>query len=126
MNAFSRDGDSGKFADICANEILERMGSSTWLITEGVLDANLRVAAAARGQELHIIAIMDRSEQKNVAYCNRLADLIEEKGVTAGKKTKEDLAFTLRELGLLSFLKMWFGNDPDIVDKVKTVGWPDF
>ena len=126
VNAFSRDGDSGKFADICANEILERMGSSTWLITEGVLDANLRVAAAARGQELHIIAIMDRSEQKNVAYCNRLADLIEEKGVTAGKKTKEDLAFTLRELGLLSFLKMWFGNDPDIVDKVKTVGWPDF
>ena len=126
VNAFSRDGDSGKFADVCANEILDRMGESTWLITEGVLDANLRVAAAARGQELHIIAIKDRSEQKNVAYCNRLADLIEEKGVTAGKKTKEDLAFTLRELGLLSFLKMWFGNDPDIVTKVKTVGWPDF
>ena len=126
VNAFSRDGDSGKFADVCANEILDRMGPCTWLITEGVLDANLRVAAVARGQELNIIAIKDRSEQKNAAYCNRLAELVKEKGVTAGKKTSDDLAFTLRELGLLSFLKMWFGNDPDIMNTVRTVGWSDF
>ncbi len=126
VNAFSRDGDSGIFADVCANEILDRMGPCTWLVTEGELDANLRVAAVARGQELHIITIGDRNEQKNAVYCNRLADLVKETGVTAGKKTSDDLAFTLRELGLLSFLKTWFGNDPDIMNKIRTVGWPDF
>ncbi len=119
-------GASLEPADVCANEILDRMGPCTWLITEGVLDANLREAAAARGQELNIITIKDRDEQQNKAYCNWLADQIEKKGLSAGKKTSDDLAFTLRELGLLTFLKTWFGNDPDIMNKVRTVGWPDF
>ena len=140
VNALSRDGDHGAFADVCANEMLDRMGPCTWLITDGMstdgmsdtvstdgmLDANLRVAAAARGQELNIICIKDRSEEKNKAYCRLIADMIEKKGVSAGKKTSSDLAFTLRELGMLPFLRMWFGNDPDIMNKVVTVGRSDF
>ena len=135
VNAFSRDGESGAFADMCANEVLDRMGTRTWLITDGMsdanftdgmLDANLRVAAAARGQELNIICIKLRSEAEYKAYCKRIADLIEAKDVTAGVKSSHDLAFTLRELGMMEFLKMWFGNDPDIAKKVMTVGRPDF
>ncbi len=135
VNAFSRDGDRGAFADICANEVLDRMGKRTWLITDGMLDANftdgmldahLRVAAAARGQELNIICIKLRKEAEYKAYCKRIADLIEEKGLTAGGKTSADLAFTLRELGMMEFLKLWFGNDPDIMNTVVTFGRPDF
>ncbi len=135
VNALSRDGDRGAFADACANEVLNRLGSRTWLITDGMsdanftdgmLDANLRVAAAARGQELNIICIKLRKEAEYKAYCSRIADLIEEKGVAAGPKTSRDLAFILRELGMMEFLKMWFGNDPDVVKKVMTVGRPDF
>ena len=35
VNAFSRESDRGAFADSCANELLDRMGSRTWLITDG-------------------------------------------------------------------------------------------
>ena len=141
VNAFSRDGDCGAFADVCANEILDCMGTRTWLITDGrsvenlplsenfrdgVLDANLRVAAAARGQELNIICIKSVTEAKNKDYCNRLAALVEKKRISAGEKTPADLAFILREQGLAGFLKMWFSNDPDIMKKVATFGRPDF
>ncbi len=140
---FSFMGERDAYLKICANEILDRMGTRTWLITDGfqhaqggraalyqrgggLLDKYLLNAAKARGKELHIITIGDRNEQDYAAYCNRLADLVMEKNVTAGKKTSDDLAFTLRELGLLSFLKTWFRNDPDIASKVAVMGWPDF
>ena len=98
VNAFSRDGENGAFADVCANELLDRLGTRTWLITDGqvgsqltdgLLDAHLRVAAAARGQELNIICIKALKESEYKAYCRQLADLVEKKGVTAGEKTSD-------------------------------------
>ena len=135
VNAFSREGDRGAFADACANELLDRLGDRTWLITDGqagsqftdgLLDAHLRVAAAARGQELNIICIKLRKESEYKAYCKQIADLIEEKKLSAGDKKGEDLSFTLRELGMMEFLKMWFRNDPDITKHVAVFGRPDF
>ena len=126
VNAFSREGDGGAFADACANELLDRMGSRTWLITDGQLDAHLRVAASARGQELNIICIKPRKESEYKAYCKQIADIVEDKRLSAGEKTDKDLSFTLRELGMVEFLKMWFKNDSDIVRHVAVFGWPDF
>ena len=126
VNAFSRDGENGAFADACANELLDRMGTRTWLITDGLLDPHLRVAAAARGQELNIICIKALKEADYKAYCRQIADLIEEKGVSAGEKKSGDLAFTLRELGMVEFLKMWFSSDPDITKEVAVFRLPDF
>ena len=126
VNAFSRDGENGAFADVCANELLDRMGTRTWLITDGLLDAHLRVAAAARGQELNIICIKALKESEYKAYCRQLADLVEKKGVTAGEKTSGDLAFSLRELGMVDFLKTWFSSDPDITKKVAVLRMSDF
>lgn len=126
VNAFSREGDRGAFADICANEVLDRMGTRTWLITDGLLDAHLRVAASVRGQELNIICIKALKEAEYKAYCRQIADLIEAKGLSAGAKKSADLAFTLRELGMVEFLKMWFGSDPNIVKEVAVFRMSDF
>lgn len=135
VNAFSRESERGAFADVCANELLDRLGTRTWLITDGqtgsqltdgLLDAHLRVAAAARGQELNIICIKLRKESEYKAYCKQIADLIEEKKLSAGDKTSNDLSFTLRELGMMEFLKMWFRHDPDITKHVAVFGRPDF
>ena len=122
---FKFAGANKAFADACANEVLDRMGPRTWLITDDLLDKALRKAAVARGQELNIICIKLRSEAECKAYCNRLADLVAEKKLTAGGKSNADLVFTLRELGLLPFLKVWFKNDPNIMNEVMTIGWPD-
>ena len=112
VNAFSREGDRGEFADACANELLDRLGTRTWLITDGQLDAHLRVAAAARRQELNIICIKPRKESEYKAYCKQIADLLEEKKISA--------------LGMVEFLKMWFKNDSEITKHVAVFGWPDF
>ena len=126
VSTFGREGDRGEFADVCANEILNRMGERTWLITDGLLDAHLRLAAAARRQELNIICIKGRKENEYNAYCRQLADLVVAKGVTAGDKTTERLAFTLRELGMVEFLKSWFMSDPDVSKKISIFRMPDF
>ncbi|MBR4615131.1 MAG: tetratricopeptide repeat protein, partial [Kiritimatiellae bacterium] len=45
---------------------------------------------------------------------------------TEDAELRDDLSFKLKELGLLDFLKKWFKSDPDIMEKVAVVGWPDF
>ena len=76
VSAFGREGDRGEFADVCANEILDRMGDRKWLITDGLLDSHLRLAAAARRQEVNIVCIKARKESEYNAYCRQLADLV--------------------------------------------------
>ena len=127
VNAFSRDGDGGAFADACANEMLDRMGTRTWLITDGSLDAHLSVAAASRDKELHIICFKGRREAEDKAYRDMIADLVEANKVRMEDADMiADLSFKLKEQGLLEFLKKWFKSDPDIMEKVAVVGWPDF
>ena len=119
-------GGANKPENVCANELLDRMGTRTWLITDGLLDEHLRVAAKARGQELNIICLKFRKEFERKAYCKQVADLIEATNLTAGEKSSKDLSFTLRELGMVDFLKMWFKNDSDITKHVAVFGQPDF
>ena len=126
VGAFSRDGERGAFADACANEIIDRMGERTWLVTDGLLDAHLRIAAAARNKELNIVCIKERKETEYKAYCKQLADLVVAKKISAGDKTPERLSFILRELGMVEFLKAWFASDPDVAKKVSVFRMPDF
>ena len=126
VNTFSRDGDSGVFADRFAGEMLDRMGDRTWLITDGLLDAHLSVAAAARGRELHIISIKERKEKEDKVYRDTINDLVTNKVLTADADLIKDLSFKLTEQNLVEFLKTWFKSDPDITSKVAVAGWPDF
>ncbi len=138
VNAFSRDGDSGAFADRCATEILDHMGTRTWLITDGVivrrdpqlidglLDAHLRVAAKARGQDLHIICLKPRKDSEDKAYRKMITGLVTNKVLTADADLIENLSFKLKEQNLGEFLKTWFKSDPNIKEKVAIVGRPDF
>jgi len=126
VNTFSRDGDSGAFADRVAGEMLDRMGTRTWLITDGSLDAHLSVAAAARGQELNIVSIKSRSDAEDRAYRDRLNCLVTNGTLKADAPLIEEVSFKLREQNLAEFLKKWFKSDPDIASKVAVAGWPDF
>ena len=126
VNASRLDGDSGAFADACANEMLDRLGSRTWLITDGSLDAHLSVAAATRGKELHILCIKERKDTEDKIYRDTINGLVTNNVLTADANLIEDLSFKLREQNLVEFLKSWFKSDPDITSKVAVAGWPDF
>lgn len=118
VNAFSTSTDRGTFADICANEVLDRLGTRTWLVTDGTLDDNLRNAAASRGQELNLICLQ-RAEDDS--YLKELGALVRAKGLSAGHANLARSA----ELGVLPFLEDWLMGDPDIASKVAIFGAPD-
>lgn len=119
VNAFSCSRDRGAFADICANELVDRLGDRTWLVTDGMLDDHLRTVAASRGKELNFICL---HRDMDDAYLKEFANLVREKGLKAGSA---NLALSI-QLGVLPFLQDWFMGDPDVTKKAAVFGVPDF
>jgi len=111
----------GVFADRCAKEILDRMGSRTWFVTDGTLDTHLQIMANQRGQELHLICL-----QKDMSryYLKSLWKLAEEKKLFTGPDVQR-MKSTL-ELGVLPFIQDWFSIDREIEKKVAIFSIPDF
>ena len=119
VNSFNCGRDRGKFADLCAGEVLDRMGDRTWIVTQGVLDDNLRILASVRGKELNIVCL-DRDNDES--YLKELSEKVGEKGL---KSTTGDLKSTAT-LGVLPFVQDWFAGDPDVKSKAVVFGIPDF
>ena len=119
VNAFGASRDRGAYADICANEILDRMGARTWLVTDGLLDDHLRVAAASRGKALNLVCLQRDMDD---AYLKELSALVRAKGLKAGNA---NLALSI-ELGVLPFLQDWFSGDPKVSEQAAIFGVPDF
>ena len=118
VNVFSVSRDRGAFADICANEIMDRMGARTWLVTDGMLDDHLRIVASSRGKELNLICLHRDTEE---AYLRELGALVKEKNLKAGTA---NLGLSV-ELGVLPFLQDWFGGDSTVTESVAVFGVPD-
>ncbi len=119
INAFNCKQDRGEFADICAKEIVDRLGSRTWLVTDGMLDAHIRAVAATCGKEVNLICLQRDMDN---AYLKEFAALIRKKDL---KSSTANLAMSI-ELGVLPFLQDWFSGDKDVMNKVAIFGVPDF
>jgi tetratricopeptide (TPR) repeat protein len=111
----------GVYADRCAKEILDRLGSRTWFVTDGTLDTHLQIMANQRGQELNLICL-----QKDMSryYLKSLWKLVEEKKLFSGADVQQ-MKSTL-ELGVLPFIQDWFSIDREIEKKVAVFSIPDF
>ena len=118
VNAFGASRDRGAYADVCANEILDRLGARTWLVTDGLLDDHLRVAAASRGAKLNLVCLQRDMDD---AYLKELAALVRAQGLKAGRA---NLALAV-ELGVLPFLQDWFAGDPAVAEQAAVFGVPD-
>jgi tetratricopeptide (TPR) repeat protein len=121
INAFECGASRGAFADRCAAEILDRMGSRTWFVTDGTLDPHLQILARERGAELNLLCL-----QKDMTpyYLKQLAALIERKALFAPADMQR-MKSTL-DLGVLPFIQDWFAMDKEIEKKVAVYGVPDF
>ena len=119
LNFFSFDRDRGAFADRTAERLLADLGDRNWLVTDGLLDDHLRIAAAKAGRELNLVCLQRDLDER---YLKELSALVEEKGL-GGVKNK-DLSISL-SLGVLAFVQDWFAADRDIGSKVAIFGAPD-
>ena len=118
VNMFSTSRDRGDFADICANEIVDRLGDRTWFVSDGLLDDHLRIIASSRGKELNLVSLQRDMEE---SYLKELGALIKEKKLTA---SNADLALSV-QLGVLPFLQDWFNGDSNVTKTVAVFGVPD-
>ena len=121
INAFECRSSRGAFADRCAKEILDRLGGRTWFVTDGTLDAHLRIMASERGQELNLLCLQN---DMSPFYLKSVAKLIEEKKLFAASDLQR-MKSTL-DLGILPFIQDWFAMDKEIEKKVAVFGVPDF
>lgn len=119
LNIWTLQLKRGAVADICANEILDRMGDKTWFVTDGLLDDHLRVVASTRNQELNLICLQNDMDD---SYLKELADLIKSKKLNEVTRARLEMSV---QLGVLPFLQDWFANDENVAKKVAIFGVPD-
>ena len=118
VGAFGTSRDRGEFADVCAGEIVDRLGDRTWFVTSGTLDDHLRIVADARGKELNLICLQRDMDD---AYLREFSGLIKSKGLSAGSA---NLALSI-EFGVLPFLQDWMGGNTNVTKTVAVFGVPD-
>ena len=113
------DWREGEFADRLAKAILDEMGDREWIVTDGLLDDHLRLAARETGRELVVVSLV---RDDDADYRKKLAEKVRERRL-AGDAT-EELALAL-DLGVLPFVQDWFRADPDAAKKCVVFGAPD-
>lgn len=119
-NSAEAHGRRGMFADQFAATALDQMGEREWMVTDGLFDAHLLMAAHMRGQPLFLIGL---HKDNNKAYQQKLKKAVERAGLFAGSDLIR-ISNTI-DLGVLPFIQDWFATAPDIGKKVAVFGVPD-
>jgi tetratricopeptide (TPR) repeat protein len=118
VNSFRCAGDPGAFADICANEAINKLEGRSWVVTDGLLDDHLRVVAASKKYDLNLVCLQRDMDE---AYLKELATLVRSKKLAS---TAADLSLSV-QLGVLPFIQDWFSGDTNILKNVAIFGVPD-
>ena len=118
-NLFEFDGDRGAFADRVARKAIEDLGDRDWLVTDGLLDSHLKLVAAEKGRELHLVSL---ARDLDADYLKALAALVERSGIGGAKNAELRASLTL---GVLPFIQDWFKSDPDAKKVAAVWGAPD-
>lgn len=127
INRFAAvDAESGAFADAVADMIVADMGERSWIVTDGVLDDHLLLAARRAGKKLHVISLV---RENDTPYIDALADAVAA-GKICGDETDVLVDILRRHRGLhrmrlVPFIQKWFSTDPGIASKAVVFGAPD-
>ena len=121
MNKQEPGSSGGTFADRCANEILDRMGTRTWLVSASeILSPHLQISAKQRGMDFNLIYL---NRDDNSHYLKFLWDLMVKKQLFP-EADQQKMKSTL-ELGVMPFLQDWFAADKAVETKVAVFNIPD-
>ena len=119
-NGFFANGRRGAFADRCAQEILDQLGTRSWVMTDGVLDAHLAVRAASQGRTVRVLNL---TADRDAAQIRRLRQW-----VAADPRLQANRARLLNaaSLGVGTFVREWLAADPEANASLALYGVPDF
>ncbi len=105
------DGRAEKGVNRLAHELLDRMEGRTWLISDGVLDANVQLIAHERGIRLNIL---NPRMGRDAYYLRYVASFFEEPRLK-----------NLANIGLLPAINEWFSMHPEIEQDLMILSAPD-
>ena len=108
------------FADRAAHELLDDVGNRRWLISNGVIDSHIRIAAKVSGKDVILLSPFRLQEQKYLASVSKAIQNAPE--LTDNTKLR---AKNLLEYNLHLFLEDFFTGDETINEKAVTIGIPD-
>jgi Tfp pilus assembly protein PilF len=120
------DLDAVRSYDEISRRVVSSMGERTLIVTDGVIDDGVRIAALRQGKKLHVVSLV-REEDKT--YLKNLAETVRAEK-TGGEKLSGELSDILvkddgiERQRLLPFIEHWFRNDPDVASKVVVWGAP--
>ena len=122
------DPGAGSFADAIARRIVSDLGDRKWIVTDGALDAHLRLVAAEQRRPLRIVSL---AREKETAYAGALAAAVEEDGI--GGQESKTIAEALRKHGdsglsvqrIVPFIQKWFASDSGAARQAAVFGAPD-
>lgn len=118
-NGTRASGRRAAFIDVFVKEILDQLQSRTWLVTDGLLDPQLKIAALRRGQALNLINL---SSERHPIQIRRLCEEIASDPVFAGRSAHYRNA---ANLGCVSFLQEWLASDTGAVSRLAFYVSPD-
>ena len=120
LNGWRHDRDNGAFADRAANVILDTLQGRTWIVANGLIDANLLLQAHERGMTVHLLCPY-RAREKN--YTDALIQkLVADPDFSENVKLR---GASLLAYNLHLFVDDLFSTDEAIGRKAVCMGLPD-
>ena len=110
-NATLADPRSANLLRAFAEDIVESLDGRTWLVTDGIVDENLMMAARARGIELQTINLR---QGRSPVYLKSLQELFDD-------PTLKNMA----GIGIMPLLQVWLQTDNEISDKLALLVMPE-
>lgn len=112
-------GCRSAFVERCAEEVLDQLGDREWLVTDGVLDTHLVLAARRRGRPLRVLSLSRDCEEVQV---RRLKAWIES---DARLQPYRERLRNAAGLGVGAFVRAWLAVDPKAEDALALYGVPE-
>jgi len=113
------DGRNGSFVDSYVNVLLDQLTPDSWLVTDGLIDTHLALAARERGRKIEIINLV---YERNPLQIRRLSNVIQTDPAFAGSTVRYCNAV---RLGCATFLQEWLESDSSGTERVAFYAPPD-
>ncbi len=110
-NAPEANARRGGLVDAYASRVVDALRGRTWLVTDGVIDNHILLAAYERDVPLRLISASPYVNSVYLKYVGTLFDDPQLKNLAA--------------LGTLPLLAEWMSRDPDIAGKLAVLDLPD-
>jgi len=118
-NGARANGRRAAFNDTYVQELLAQLQNRTWLVTDGLLDPQLKISALRRGQVLNVINL---AAERHPLQIRRLCEEIDSDPAFAGRVAAYRNA---ANLGCASFLQEWLASDTGAVSRLAFYVPPD-